>query len=227
MGKSNLSQLKQRARGISLGLYAADLGDLSGEARTAIGWGCGILHFDEMDGVFVPGFVGGSGFVKALGSGPLLDVHLMLQNPAAHVAGYVAAGADIICVHAESDEPGLAIGNIRAAAKDAGRDVLAGLALMPGTELEDVSELLALKPDMILVLSLDPRVNAPPDIGRACRRIKTLRALAPDAVLAFDGGVTLQTIKEIKTCEPDIIVSGSAVFKADNPAQAYAQMAQT
>jgi ribulose-phosphate 3-epimerase len=223
----SIDDLKARARGISLGLFAADPGDLRSAARDAAAWGCGILHFDVMDGVFVPAMTGGPGFVKALDVGLLRDVHLMVEAPARHVESYVGAGADMITVHAEAAGAADAIAAIRTAVDAAGRPVLAGLGLMPGTSLEQASDLLDLKPDLILVLSLDPRTKAPPDVTVACARLKALRErLGPQGpVLAFDGGVTLESINEISRCRPDMVVSGSAVLGAQNPARAFEAMA--
>ena len=222
-----ITALKPRIHGISLGVFAADLGALRLAAHEAAGWGCGVLHFDVMDGVFVPQTIGGPGFVKALNIGAVRDVHLMIDHPERHVASYVDAGADAITVHAEAPGAAQAITTIRAAADKAGRPVLAGLGLMPGTGLDDVSDLLAMVPDMILVMSLDPRNAAAPDIPAACARISHLRdRFGPDGpVLAFDGGVTLASIPEIAACKPDLIVSGSAVFKADTPEHAFRTMA--
>jgi len=215
----NINDLKSRCKGISLGLFAADLGNLRRAAQNVAEWGCKTLHFDVMDGVFVPQMVGGPGFVAAMDVDMLRDVHLMVQKPADHIENYLKAGADMITVHAESDGAAEAI----AAVKAAKGTVLAGLALMPGTTLEDAAPLLALNPDMILVLSLDPR-GTPPDITAACARLTELRSLAPDAVLAFDGGVTKETITEIATCAPDMVVSGSAVLGAKKPKRAYTAM---
>lgn len=222
-----MQSLKARSRGISLGIMAADLGDLRHAAEQTAQWGCGILHFDVMDGVFVPGMTAGPGFVKALGAGQMRDVHLMVDQPSRHVESYVQAGADIITVHAEATGAADAIITLRQAAGAAGRPVLAGLALMPGTPLDDIADLLALSPDLILVLSLDPRTNAAPDIAQACARLLRLRQMAPDALLAFDGGVTLDSIHEIALATPDMVVSGSAVFGAADPISAFKTMAQT
>lgn len=229
MTHSTIAALKARARGISLGLYAADLGDLRGAAVRAADWGCGVLHFDEMDGNFVPGMVGGPGLVSAAGAGaeqagPLRDVHLMVQQPQRHVAVYVKAGADMITVHAEAENPAAAIAGIRQAAAAAGRPVLAGVALMPGTTVDQIGEVLAQQPDMILILSLDPRDGAAPDITKAIARLADLRQRLPGAVMAFDGGVTAATIKDIAAARPDMIVSGSAVMKAADPARAFQNM---
>ncbi len=215
----SIDDLKSRAKGISLGLFAADLGNLRRAAQNVAEWGCNILHFDIMDGVFVPQMIGGPGFVAAMDLGLLRDVHLMVQNPAAHVESYIKAGADMITVHAESDNATEAIKIIQAS----NRPVMAGLALMPGTTLEDAAPLLALNPDMILVLSLDPR-GTRADITAACTRLTELRETAPNAVLAFDGGVTLDSITEIAACAPDMVVSGSAVLGAKKPKRAFAAM---
>jgi len=215
----SIDDLKSKIRGISLGLFAADLGNLRRAAQNVAEWGCKTLHFDVMDGVFVPQMVGGPGFVAAMDVGMLRDVHLMVQNPADHVESYIKAGADMITVHAESAGAAKAIEAIKASE----RPVLAGLALMPGTTLDDAAPLLALNPDMILVLSLDPR-GTPPDITAACARLTELRQLAPDAVLAFDGGVTKDSIEEIAASKPDMVVSGSAVLAAKKPKRAYSAM---
>ncbi len=215
----SINDLKSRAKGISLGLFAADLGNLRRAAQNVAEWDCDILHFDIMDGVFVPQMIGGPGFVAAMDLGLLRDVHLMVQDPAAHVESYIKAGADMITVHAESDNATEAIKIIQASK----RPVMAGLALVPGTTLEDAAPLLALNPDMILVLSLDPR-GTPADITAACARLTALREIAPDAMLAFDGGVTLDSIAEIAACAPDMVVSGSAVLGAKKPKRAFAAM---
>jgi ribulose-phosphate 3-epimerase len=221
------SALKARARGISLGVMAGDLGDLRTTAERARSWGCDILHFDVMDGVFVPGLTAGPGFVKALDCGALRDVHLMVQDPAAQVAGFVAAGADIVTVHAEAETATAAIAEIRRAAVD--RPVLAGLALMPGTGLDAALSLIGeTAADLVMVLSLDPRTGTPPDIAAACKRLTEVHArLDGTALLAFDGGVTADTMAEIAAARPDMVVSGSAVFKAPDPARAFRDMAVT
>lgn len=212
----NIKELKARARGISVGLFAADLGNLRRAAQNIAEWECKTLHFDVRDGVFVPDMIGGPGFVAAMDVGMLRDVHLMVQNPADHVDSYLKAGADMITVHAESDAAAEAIKAVQAS----DRTVLAGLALMPGTTLEDAAPLLALQPDLILVPSMDPRDNQR-DIAAACARLTELRNIAPDCLLAFEGGVTRESIVEISAFAPDIVVCGRAVLDANKPKRAY------
>ena len=219
---SHREALKARARGISLGLYAGDLGALAAMAAKVHDWGAPALHFDEMDGNFVPGFLGGAPLVAAMRKAvpeAFLDVHLMHARPLAQVPAYLKAGADLICVHGEAEGAGAALAAIRAA----DRPVLAGLALMPSTRPDP--ELLA-GADLILVLSLDPRDGSKPDISTACARLEVLRnsTNATKPLLAFDGGVTLDAIDEIAAARPDMIVSGSAVLKNQNPQAAFEQM---
>jgi len=214
--------LKARARGISLGLYAGELAALGDSARAAVGWGASILHFDEMDGNFVPGFLGGAPLVAATRKAvpkALLDVHLMHARPAEQAGAYLKAGADLITVHAEAPGAARALEAIRGSE----RPVLAGLALMPSTAPDP--DLLALA-DLILVLSLDPRDGSKPDISSACTRLETLRGRTyqTNPLLAFDGGVTLEAIDQIAGVRPDLIVSGSAVMKHDTPRGAFEQM---
>ncbi len=214
--------LKQRARGISLGLYAGDLGALAATGQGARAMGAQILHFDEMDGNFVPAFLGGAPLVAAVRKAvadAFLDVHLMHARPLAQIGAYVKAGADLITVHGEAEGAGQALEAIRSAE----RPVLAGLAMMPQTVPDPA---LLARADLILVLSLDPRDGSKPDISTACTRLQALRdsTISTKPLLAFDGGVTLDVIDEIAAARPDMIVSGSAVMKHQNPPAAFEQM---
>ncbi|MFK5978730.1 MAG: hypothetical protein QM488_07575 [Rhizobiaceae bacterium] len=218
--------LKQSCRGISLGIFAGDFGNFRSNMQSAAKWGCNVLHFDVMDGLFVPQMTGGPGFVKALKGEMILDVHLMVQKPLVHIASYVEAGADIVTIHAESEEPVAAFKAIRTAAEKSGRPVMAGISLMPGTSIENIKELFDLKPDLILVLALDPRTSDSTDVTKACVRLQEIRTLTAEfsPILAFDGGVTLDTIAEISSSSAELVVSGSAVLKSANPSEAFRLM---
>jgi len=137
------------------------------------------------------------------------------------VDSYLKAGADMITVHAESNNTAEAIKAVQAA----DRPVLAGLALMPGTSLQEAAPLLALNPDVILVPSMDRR-DLQRDIGAACARVTELRGLAPDSLLAFEGGVTRENIAQISASAPDIVVCGRAVLEANKPKRAYIALAK-
>jgi ribulose-phosphate 3-epimerase len=224
---TDASRLRAQLSGLSLGVFAADHGRLRDAAREAATWGAAALHFDVMDGVFVPAMTGGPAFVAALDVGLPRDVHLMVATPGQQVAAFAEAGADVITVHAEAPDAAEAIAGIRAAAQKQGRAILAGLALMPDTGLEAAAALLDLQPDLILVLAVDPRRKAPPAIEPAVSKLAALRVRqrsnAP--LLAFDGGVTLTTINAVAAGTPDLVVSGSAVFAASDPEAAFSTLA--
>jgi ribulose-phosphate 3-epimerase len=218
--------LRRRCRGVSAGIFAADAGKLQEAALGIASWGGTLLHFDVMDGVFVPAITGGPLFVKALATGMARDVHLMVGRPSRHVSTFAEAGADIITVHAEADDAADALKSVRSASDRLQRHIFAGLALMPDTSVETAAPLLALKPDLILVLALDPRSGTAPDIARACEKLDALaeRTAAWAPLLAFDGGVTDATIGAVSERRPDIVVSGSAIFAAPDPAQAFRRL---
>ena len=172
------ARLRDRMSGLSLGMFAADHGRLRAAAEQVVTWGAAALHFDVMDGVFVPAITGGPGFVAALDVGLPRDVHLMVEAPSRQVAAFAEAGADAITVHAEAPDAAAAIAGIRAAAGRLGRPILAGLALMPDTGVDAAAALLDLAPDLVLVLAVDPRRKAPPAIDPALAKLARLKAAA-------------------------------------------------
>ncbi|PIE07238.1 MAG: ribulose phosphate epimerase [Rhodobacterales bacterium] len=220
--------LRRRARGISAGLFAAPLDRLGETVAAMAAWPAGIVHFDIMDGVFVPQITGGPGFVAALGGGMLRDVHLMVADPAAHVDSFADAGADLITVHAEAPGAGAALAAVRAASDRLARPILAGLAVMPATPVGSLAPLLDPLPDCITLLALDPRDGAAPDLDSAGERLEALRKMLAPArpLFAIDGGVTAATIESAVRSGPDMVVSGSAIFRAEDPGAAFGALAR-
>lgn len=230
MAAADLAALRSRARGISLGLFAGDVGALRKTAATVQGWGAALAHFDIMDGVFVPQLTGGPAFVTALDRVEILrDVHLMVAQPSRHVSDFVMAGAHIVTVHAEAPDCLDALHLLRETSAQIGRPVLAGVAVMPGTDLASLVPLMQGQPDLILSLALDPRNKTRADIGLAGDRLQQLADMARraggDPLLAIDGGITVETTPAAASFGPDIIVSGSAVLQAVDPASTFATMA--
>ncbi|MBU1175452.1 MAG: ribulose phosphate epimerase [Alphaproteobacteria bacterium] len=227
MPAPSVQSLKERCRGISAGIFAAPCGALADSTRRLADWGGQLIHFDVMDGVFVPQITAGPDFVKALGDGMVRDVHLMVECPDRHVAAFAEAGADIISVHVEAPGAARALAAIRAASAELGRPILAGLAIMPDTPLADLVPLLNPAPDLMLVLALDPRRKAPPCVGEAAARARAIREMAAPArpLVAIDGGITEQSIAEAMCASPDFAVSGSAIFRAAAPEAAFRRLA--
>jgi ribulose-phosphate 3-epimerase len=174
----------------------------------------------------VPQITAGPAFLAvAVAAGLLCDVHLMVARPSAQVDAFARAGADLLTIHAEAPDAAEAIAAVRAASARLNRPILAGLAIMPGTPLDSLAPLLALAPDLVLVLAVDPRDGSPADVGAAAARVRALRARVPvGTLIAIDGGITTRTIDTAAAAAPDMIVSGSAIFAADDPAQALGRL---
>jgi ribulose-phosphate 3-epimerase len=206
-----------------VGVLTADLLRLGEEIALLEEAGVRLVHFDVMDGCFCPMTTFGPPVVKAVRTSLVKDAHLMVTDPVQKVEQYVAAGADVVTVHAEADHHIHRVFQELEAlpnANDPARGVLGGLALNPGTPLEALEPLLDVV-DLVLLLTINPGwggqklgVETPRRLERARRLIE---ASGRDILLGVDGGITRDNIAEVVKLGPDLIVTGSAVFdgKAD------------
>ncbi len=206
------------ASSLSVGLLAADamaygaaIAELEAAENT-------LLHFDVMDGVFCPGFTAGPPLVAASRTKMLKDVHLMVADPIAIIPAAVRAGADVVHVHPEGVSHlhrALAMLDVDVAGQP-GRRVLRAVALNPATPVDIVAPVLH-EIDMVTLLAVDPGWSGGAPDAALGRKIERLRRLAGDAgmdpLITIDGGITEATIGVAAGFEPDVIVSGSAVFK--------------
>lgn len=176
------------------------------------------LHIDVMDGHFVPNLTIGPPVLADIRQETklFLDVHLMIENPERLIRDFASAGADLITVHAETC-PHLhrTIGMI----KELG--IQAGVALNPATP-EDVLEYVLDDLDLILIMSVNPGFGGQKFIGGSLdkiRRIKSrLEATACQAYLEVDGGINLDTAARVIESGCNVLVAGSYIFKASDPA---------
>jgi ribulose-phosphate 3-epimerase len=150
----------------------------------------------------------------------LKDVHLMIEDPLSKLDAFVAAGADIITVHAESTRHVhrvlQTLGKM-VNANDSSRGIVRGIALNPGTPLE-VLEPLAGEFELVLMLAVNPGWGGQKFIASTCDRVKRVREIVRDtALICVDGGVTRDNIGNIARLGADIIVTGSAVFDGKAP----------
>lgn len=201
---------------LSPSLLSADFSKLADDIKVIENGGAHMAHLDIMDGHFVPNISFGSSVVKSLRehSNLIFDVHLMIENPEQYIACFVEAGSDIITVHYESTHHvHRAVQQIKSAG------IKAGIALNPATPVEIIYDLLE-EVDMILIMSVNPGFGGQSFIEFSKDKIKKLRNEITrrnlDVDIQVDGGVNLDNVEEIISCGANVIVAGSAIYKAEN-----------
>ena len=225
MSATNFELLRQLSPTLSVGVLAADLMKLGSEVSLLEKTDVKLAHVDVMDGCFTPMMTVGPPFVKALNTPLLKDVHLMIQDPLEKVDEYVAAGADVITVHAES---GTHIHRVfqklgqMSNANDPARGLVRGVALNPGTPLAFLKPLID-EVELIMLLGINPGWGGQSFIPSTFARIEKVKGMIAEAekdiLVCVDGGVTRDNITELATAGVDIVVTGSAVFDGKNPVE--------
>lgn len=228
MSRSPLvDRLRASAPQISVGVLTADWMMLGPQLKMMDSAGVELLHFDVMDGVFCPMLTMGAPVVAGLKTRMLKDVHLMIEDPLSKLESFVAAGADIITVHAESTRHihrTLQATGKMTNANDPHRGIVRGIALNPGTPLE-VLEPLAGEFEMVVLLAVNPGWSGQKFIASTCDRVKRVREIVRDtALICVDGGITRDNISNVARLGADIIVTGSAVFDGKAPFENAKQM---
>jgi ribulose-phosphate 3-epimerase len=218
-----LDQLRRTSPLISVGMLTADLMSLGSELRLMEEAGVKLLHVDVMDGCFCPMMTVGPVLIKAMKTSLLKDIHLLIDEPLDKIESYVAAGADMITVHVEScrhiHRVLQRLGEMTNA-NDPDRSVLRGIALNPGTPLEDIDPLID-EVDMVFLLAVNPGWCGQKFIPSTQRRLERLKQMIGEAkkdiLVGIDGGITRSNIADVARMDVDIIVTGSAVFDGKTP----------
>jgi ribulose-phosphate 3-epimerase len=219
---ADLARLLTGGPRLSVGMLTADLGRLDEELALVEHEGAQLVHVDVMDGVFVPPLTLGAPVVRRMRTRMLIDVHLMVEDPASKVDAFVEAGADLITFHVEAArQPHRVLTALHAAAGDHGRGILRGVAVTPSTPVDAIDPLLD-ELEYVLVLAVDPGWSGqsflPGTAARVERARQLIEARGRPILLGIDGGVTRDNLDEVLRMGADIVVTGSAVFDGVDPA---------
>jgi len=213
---------------LSVGVLTADLTRLREELSVLHGTGCW-AHVDLMDGTFCPQLTVGPAFVAAVAStGVPVDVHVMVDEPIRFLPEIVAAGANVVTVHAESTRHlHRTLQELAALADQQDRQVLRGVGISPGTSVQAVEPVLELV-DLVLILAVDPGWPGQAPATSVRRRVDAVRELGAGLGRALqvgvDGGVTLANAAEVAGWGVDVIVSGRAIYDGSDPAGNLSRM---
>lgn len=186
--------------------------------------GADYMHLDVMDGHFVPNLTFGAPVIKYVRpfTDKVFDVHLMISEPLKYIDDFCDAGADLITFHIESDsDPVETIKKIKS------RGVKAGVVLKPNTPAKEAFEYLDMI-DLVLVMTVEPGFGGQSFMADMLPKIRELKSeidsRSLNVLIEADGGIGAGNIALCREAGVDVAVAGTAVFKADNPAKAIAQL---
>jgi len=205
------------SRIIAPSILSADFNNLGNDIEMINRSEAGFIHFDVMDGVFVPNISFGIPVIEHVNkiARKPLDVHLMIVNPDALIGSFVKAGASIITVHYEAcTHLHRTVQHI----KNLG--VKASVCLNPHTPVASLEDVIT-ELDMVLLMSVNPGFGGQVFIENTYKKVRQLKSLVektnPDCLIEVDGGVNYETGKRLFDVGADVLVAGSFVFNSNNP----------
>ncbi len=218
-----LSYLKAKRPVVAPSMLKCDFGNLHREIELLDAGGSSLLHWDVMDGHFVPNLSYGAMVierVRPLTKTPF-DVHLMISDPAKYLDEYVKAGCEAITFHLEAvPQPQSLLREIRK------RNLVAGLAINPETPFSAAEPFLR-DCDLLLVMSVHPGFGGQKFIPDVVSKIQNARSVAGnDLIISVDGGIGRSTIAQCAAAGCDVFVAGSSVFDEPCYAAAIAELQQ-
>lgn len=200
-------------------LLSADFSILAEQVALMEEAGAKRLHFDVMDGHFVNNLTFGAPLIASLRNKTELhfEAHLMVSNPEERIDEFLEVGTDTLIIHAEATNHlhGL-IGKIKSAG------VKAGVCINPATPLSALDEILD-DADFLLIMTVNPGFGGQKMIKSSLAKVKKIKEkYSSDKLLVeIDGGISLETVAEAAGVGTDLLVSGSAIFKSDNPLEMF------
>jgi len=206
---------------LSASILSCDFSNLRSEVEKVSKAGVDFIHFDIMDGHFVPNITMGPQVIRSLRPHTklLFDTHLMISNPDAYIKTFDEAGSDYITVHLEA---AVHIDRTIQLIHSCGKK--AGVSIVPSTHESALSYILD-KVDLVLIMTVNPGFGGQKFIESQLQKISKIRNMINghkkrDIILSVDGGVSYDNAKQIIDDGVDLLVSGAAIFKAEDCAKA-------
>lgn len=205
---------------VAASILSADFANLHKDCTRLLEAGADVMHFDVMDGHFVPNISYGTPVLTCLHAAlpdVFYDVHLMISDPARYAADFAKAGADLITFHLEAVPD--TVEEVIAAIRATGCQV--GISIRPGTPVEAVFPYLGVV-DLILVMSVEPGFGGQKFLPTTPARIAAIRAerarLGCNTLIEVDGGINTVTGPQCIEAGVDWLVAGNSLFRAEDPA---------
>lgn len=203
-----IEHLRAAAPVIAPSMLKCDFGNLHREVERLSQAAAQVLHWDVMDGAFVPNLSYGAMVIDRVRplTEMVFDAHLMIAEPDRYLDTYLDAGCDAVTFHVEAvPNPAALLNRIRSAGR------IAGLAINPGTPVESILPFVG-DCDLVLVMSVEPGFGGQAFMPEVLPKLTALREARSDLLLSIDGGIAVPTISSAASAGADLFVAGSAIF---------------